>query len=45
MAHGKDGDKAADILIAFWDNKSKGTHHMIKTMYEQVFTSVFVCNY
>ena len=45
MAHGKDGDKAADILIAFWDNESKGTNHMIKIMYEQVFTSVFVCNY
>ena len=22
----------ADALIAFWDNKSKGTGHMIKTM-------------
>lgn len=22
----------ADALIAFWDNKSKGTKHMIKTM-------------
>ena len=23
---------SADALIAFWDNKSKGTEHMIKTM-------------
>jgi hypothetical protein len=24
--------KYADMLVAFWDGKSKGTHHMIKAM-------------
>lgn len=46
MALGKNGDKPADILIAFWDGVSKGTQHMIKIMQEEtVFTSIYICRY
>ena len=46
MALGKNGDKPADILIAFWDGLSKGTQHMIKIMQEEtVFTSIHICRY
>ena len=34
----------ADVLIAFWDGKSKGTMHMINTMKQQ-HKPVFVFHY
>lgn len=36
--------KYADVLIAFWDGKSKGTKHMIDTM-RQLGKPVYVINY
>lgn len=45
MAKDKDEDKPANMLIAFWDGKSKGTQHMIKTMYENPFATICIYNY
>lgn len=35
----------ADILIAFWDGKSRGTKHMIDYANKQEFTTVVVIDY
>lgn len=34
----------AEVLVAFWDGKSRGTEHMIKTAKAKGLM-VFVCNY
>lgn len=46
MAFGKNGDKQADLLIAFWNGKSKGTKHMINVVAnELVFCSYHIFYY
>lgn len=38
-----DMSKNADMLIAFWDGKSRGTHHMIKTaIKEGLFVFIYM---
>ena len=45
MAEGLNGDNPANILIAFWDGKSRGTKSMIDIMNDKIFTSVYICSY